>query len=598
MFKIDKLIMKSNHNEEFTYKFEYGINYFKGKNSSGKTEFYKFIDYMLGSSEKINKQYWYKDSLKEATMEIVYENITYVLTRTLDAEKNYLYYKDEEQGDSIGSREYKDKLNSIFTKEELFLKDIREFTDENLTYRSFTMFNFLGEKRQGALNDFLDKCSDIRYSVKLNPILNFIFNKNLSLIFKLKKELEVLENEVKSIERTASRFDFICNKVNLNLHKLNILLPYNGRNSDEIKEQIESIKSMESKINKNSSKTIAELEAIFNNLDEQIKIYENRILDSKRMNIEGENRKILLEKLNLILQNTNELQYLIEPVTNLVQDLESSISFNNYIINDTAVQEMRKQRENLKKEIFNNNYRFKRFNIDEKIKAISIVEDYLSENISYNEDELKEKRKRIRAIKEEIKILQNADDVEKIGMISESITNLYKSAYEVSELVKHDIDIEGFKIQYIKKGNILQPMITVNEDERNEAEIISEGGKKSSEKYYTGSMARHTLIQLSGYLSFLELLIKENKYPIVPIFAIDHISKPFDMVNRKAIGTILEKFYERMDRKSIQIFMFDDENNDDLLVTNATIDNLISENKSGFNPFYYEIKDDYGNRII
>lgn len=596
MFKIDKLIMKSNHNEEFTYKFEYGINYFKGKNSSGKTEFYKFIDYMLGSSEKINKQYWYKDSLKEATMEIFYDNITYVLTRTLDAEKNYLYYKDEEQGDSIGSREYKDKLNSIFTKEELFLKDIREFTDENLTYRSFTMFNFLGEKRQGVLNDFLDKCSDIRYSVKLNPILNFIFNKNLSLIFKLKKELEVLENEVKSIERTASRFDFICNKVNLNLHKLNILLPYNGRNSDEIKEQIESIKSMESKINKNSTKTIAELEAIFNNLDEQIKIYENRILDSKRMNIEGENRKILLERLNLILQNANELQYLIEPVTHLVQDLESSISFNNYIINDTAVQEMRKQRENLKKEIFNNNYRFKRFNIDEKIKAIAIVEDYLSENISYNEDELKEKRKRIRAIKEEIKILQNADDVEKIEMISESITNLYRSAYEVSELVKHDIDIEGFKIQYIKKGNILQPMITVNEDERSDAKIVGEGGKKSLEKYYTGSMARHTLIQLSGYLSFLELLIKENKYPIVPILAIDHISKPFDLINREAIGTILEKFYERIDRENIQIFMFDDENNDDLLVTNVTVDNLISENKSGFNPFYYEIKDDYNNK--
>ncbi|WP_461612092.1 hypothetical protein [Clostridium sp. Marseille-QA1073] len=595
MFKIDKLIMKSNLDEEYTYKFEYGINYFKGKNSSGKTEFYKFIDYMLGSSEKINKQYWYKDTLKEATMEIIYDNINYVLTRTLNAEKNYFHYKDEERGESIGSNEYKDKLNAIFTKEESLLKDIREFTDENLTYRSFTMFNFLGEKRQGVLNDFLDKCSDIKYSVKLNPILNFVFNKNLQLIFKLKDELDALENEVKLIERTASRFDFICSKVNINLQKLNITMSYNGRNTNEVKEAIESIKRMESKVNKDSNKTIAELEVIFNNLDEQIKIYENRILDSKRMNIEGENRKILLERLQLILDNTNELKYLTEPVANLVKDLENSISFNKYIINDTTIQEMRKQRANLKKEILNNNYRFKRFNIDEKTKAISIIEDYLNDNISYNEDELKEKRKRIRKIKEEIKILQNADDVEKIEMISNNITYLYKSAYEVSELVKHDVDIEGFKIQYLKKGNILQPMIIANEKEVTEnekEEPIGKINKKSFEKYYTGSMARHTLIQLCGYLSFLELLLKENKYPLVPTLVIDHISKPFDLINRRAIGIILEKFYERIDQEDIQIFMFDDENNEDLLVTKAKVNNLISEDKSGFNPFYYEVKDE------
>ena len=35
------------------------------------------------------------------------------------------------------------------------LKNIREFTEEELTFRTFTMFNFLGEKRQGAIHDFL-----------------------------------------------------------------------------------------------------------------------------------------------------------------------------------------------------------------------------------------------------------------------------------------------------------------------------------------------------------------------------------------------------------------------------------------------------------
>lgn len=585
MFKIDKLIMKSTSDKEYTYKFDYGINYFKGKNSSGKTEFYKFIDFMLGSSEKINKQYWYKDTLKEATMELSYNNISYVLTRTMNSEINYFHYKDEDRGDYIGSAEYKDKLNSIFSKENSILKDLREFTDENLTYRAFTMFNFLGEKRQGVLNDFLDKCSDIKYSIKLNSILNFIFNKNLVTILELKKELEKLENEVKMLEKSVSRFEFICNKVNLNLCKLNISTVYNGRNSEKIRDEIKSIKNMENIRIKEGKKTIAELEVIYNNLDEQIKIYENRIADSKRMSVEAENRRKLLDKLKVILNNTNELQYLIEPITNLIGDLENSISFNKYIISDSTIKDMKKQREMIKQEILCNDYRFKRFNVDEKIKAVAIIEDYLNEDIMYNDLDLKEKRKQIKQIKEKIRILQNTDDIEKVEAISNSITNLYKSAGEVSELVKHDVNLDGFKIQYIKKGNIIQPMISNNGVERNDDIKV-----ENSEKYYTGSMARHTLMQLSGYLSFLELLIKENRYPVVPILVIDHISKPFDDINRRAIGVILQRFYEKVDESDIQIFMFDDKNSEELLITNASVNNLVSDSKSGFNPFYHEAK--------
>ena len=36
------------------------------------------------------------------------------------------------------------------------------------------MFNFLGENGQGLIRYFFDKCNDIKYSVKLNPVLNFV----------------------------------------------------------------------------------------------------------------------------------------------------------------------------------------------------------------------------------------------------------------------------------------------------------------------------------------------------------------------------------------------------------------------------------------
>ena len=39
MFRINKLTMYSFDEKKYTYQFSSGLNYFKGKNSSGKTEF-------------------------------------------------------------------------------------------------------------------------------------------------------------------------------------------------------------------------------------------------------------------------------------------------------------------------------------------------------------------------------------------------------------------------------------------------------------------------------------------------------------------------------------------------------------------------------
>lgn len=107
------------------------------------------------------------------------------------------------------------------------------------------MFNFLGEKRQGAIHDFFDKCSDIKYSIKLSPILNFIFNNNLERIYELKKELELLLEVVKRLEVDSARYDFICNQVNSNLQILGLNSWFTGKNADEIKKKLNKIKDMQ-----------------------------------------------------------------------------------------------------------------------------------------------------------------------------------------------------------------------------------------------------------------------------------------------------------------------------------------------------------------
>lgn len=103
--------------------------------------------------------------------------------------------------------------------------------------------------------------------------------------------------------------------------------------------------------------------------------------------------------------------------------------------------------------------------------------------------------------------------------------------------------------------------------------------------YVTGSHAKHTLIQLCGYLIFLKMLISENKYPIIPIMVIDHISKPFSETNKSAIGTIINKACECIGIDNFQIFMFDDEPCEDLGISVNHKEDLFDENKSGFNPF-------------
>lgn len=198
---------------------------------------------------------------------------------------------------------------------------------------------------------------------------------------------------------------------------------------------------------------------------------------------------------------------------------------------------------------------------------------------------LSEIRSELKKIRDEIRILQNGNDTEKINSLSADITQLYKSSIEVSALAEYDFRKSGFHISYLKNGNILQPQIL--DEENDSADQIK--------NYYTGSMARHTLMQLCGYLGFLRMLIKEDKYPMIPFLVIDHISKPFDDKNQKALGAVLHGAYTDLQKSEMQIILFDDEDASNLGLTPDYSINLLGEGKSGFNPFYMPPKEDLPN---
>ena len=83
------------------------------------------------------------------------------------------------------------------------------------------------------------------------------------------------------------------------------------------------------------------------------------------------------------------------------------------------------------------------------------------------------------------------------------------------------------------------------------------------------------------------MLIKEKRYPLAPILVIDHISKPFDIKNEKAIGQVFQGALADISVNDLQIFIFDDEDPNSLGIAANHIVNLVDATKSGFNPFYH-----------
>lgn len=575
MFKIDSLNLYNNHNEVFSYQFEPGINYFIGKNNSGKTEFYKFIDYMFGSSVVIKNSIWFKGTLDRASMFFTYNGIAYRVSRVLSTDKCYFSYADELDKEPIEINEYRDRLHAVFSVNKIAENNLYKFTDEHLTFRTFTLFNFLGEIRQGVLVDFFDKCSDIKYSTKISAIINYIFNKNVEKIFYLKNEIARLQNEINQKKYVDEQNKYLLNKVNINLKKLNIKEMFNGHNRDVVLEQLNNMVNFIESNKPLESKNISDLEIICSNIDEQIKVYEKYKSDLRQQQHENINRGYILSAFKSIISKQPNFEYLVAPLISLTNEIDNSISFSQHVLKDDLLLKLRAQKKQVLDELTKAQMQLTRFSYDEKNKAIAIAEDGInSYSISCTKKELDSLLKKLAVCKKELKDLQESDDTEKIDYISNQLTALYKSAYEVSDFVKDDFDKtnNSFHIRYIKGRNSLQ---TMTYDEKGN-EIV----------YGMGSHARHTLIQLCGYLVFINLLIEEQKYPIIPILVIDHISKPFSDQNIAAIGTIIHKAYEGIGVDNLQTFIFDDESSAKLCLDCNHSENLVNEIKTGFNPFY------------
>ena len=564
MFKINLISIFHGENIPYTYVFQEGVNYIRADNSQGKTVFYQFIDYILGGSLKSNLEG--AEKIVRTEMIFEYKGHTFKVCRILDREENYFYLDNQETAKPIDSTEYKSKLNSIFSSNDEEQRKIKEFTGENITFRQFTMFNFLGENRQGQLQNFWDKASDIKYSVRLTPLMNYIFNPHLEEISKLLNDIKHSKQKLAQLETKTKQSDFFISEINKNLNILGIKVQFNGLNKDKILAELNTVKQSSQKIGETDDKSLADLLTQKNSLDEQIKIYRNNISVLKQDQRINKNRSQMLQSLKRLIDENEEYKYLVEPIEQVLNSIEGDLDFSNYIIKDKTVEALEKQSIELKRIINRKESGLRSFSLEDKVKAIVLLEEYLQQDFIVNNSKLEQLKTRIRELRKELNELQNEDDKKKISNLSKNITDIYISSSLVSKFVLEDVERDNFFIEFIKNGCILQPKIS------------------KGDSILVGSKARKTLIQLSGYIAFIKMLLEEGKYPVIPLLVLDHISKDFSEENQRAVGHILNEL--NADEDIVQIIMFDDKRPEELNLNKIHYIELdLGEEKSGFNPF-------------
>ena len=564
MFKINSISIFDGENNPYTYVFQEGVNYIRADNSKGKTVFYQFIDYILGGSLKSNLEG--AEKIVRTEMIFEYKGHTFKVCRILDREENYFYLDNQETAKPIDSTEYKSKLNSIFSSNDEEQRKIKEFTGENITFRQFTMFNFLGENRQGQLQNFWDKASDIKYSVRLTPLMNYIFNPHLEEISKLLNDIKHSKQKLAQLETKTKQSDFFISEINKNLNILGIKVQFNGLNKDKILAELNTVKQSSQKIGETDDKSLADLLTQKNSLDEQIKIYRNNISVLKQDQRINKNRSQMLQSLKRLIDENEEYKYLVEPIEQVLNSIEGDLDFSNYIIKDKTVEALEKQSIELKRIINRKESGLRSFSLEDKVKAIILLEEYLQQDFIFNNSKLEQLKTKIRELRKELNELQNEDDKKKISNLSKNITDIYISSSLVSKFVLEDVERDNFFIEFIKNGCILQPKIS------------------KGDSILVGSKARKTLIQLSGYIAFIKMLLEEGKYPVIPLLVLDHISKDFSEENQRAVGHILNEL--NADEDIVQIIMFDDKRPEELNLNNIHYIELdLGEEKSGFNPF-------------
>lgn len=570
MFSIECLELISCSGESFRYSFSRGVNYIQGPNSSGKTEFYNFLDYMLGAEKKkLSESPWFKGSLQAAKMQISFNGHGFSLYRDLAGDEFGLVidgipYKVSDLA------EYRNYLNTLFLESADDPTNLSEYIGQELTYRTFTLFSFLSEATVGRISGFFSKLLETKYRVKQRPLFDYLFSIDPDRIAFLQRKITELGKRARELESQRDFFNHYLDAVNQELAKLGIVERFDGSNAAVISELIETAAIS---INLDSSSSLMANDVVeADQLRNDIKAQKQMIRELKGTKAQDEKRYRLLDRLNSLIADDDSRADLLGQTCNLLGEIEASIPRKDLDFQKELLARKVSRLTQLEAKLTAANVVFNPLDFNEKSKAVLAANEYLSQYLAlYKPDDLDDIKKEISRLKKELLNLKHSDDDISIYSISDTVTDLYHSASQVSSFVESDFKQLDFHIKFQKEGVGLQPTFSEGDD---------------SVDVFTGSRARHTLMQICGYLAFMRYLLQKRNVPFVPLLAFDHVSSPFDDGSCRAIGAIISKFYSLVDKKEVQLFLFETEEPDALGVDVDKYISLVSNGRTGFNPFY------------
>lgn len=323
MFKIELLELISYSGESFNYSFSSGVNYVEGPNSSGKTEFYNFLDYMLGSNKKnLSENLWFKDSLRAAKMQISFNGHVLILYRDLP-DNEFRLVIDGTACKVSDLEEYRKYLNSLF----LELADepacLSEYVGQELTYRTFTLFSFLSEVTVGRINGFFSKLLETKYRVKQRPLFDYLFSTDANRIVLLQGKIAELNKQARELEARRAFNNHYLEVVNQELAKLGIVERFDGSNAAAISELVESV-AISTKLDSSSS-LMANDVVEADQLRDDIKAQKQMIYELNGTKTQDAKRHRLLERLSSLIADDESRADLLDQTCILLSEIEASI---------------------------------------------------------------------------------------------------------------------------------------------------------------------------------------------------------------------------------------------------------------------------------
>ena len=528
MFKILEINLYSKENKICNHiPLDEKLNFIYSKNSTGKTKLVELIDYLLGSSSIVFDPQTFK-GIEYA--ELV-ANCCYLKRKVLGTE-TFFKLRENDDYENLTLELYKDKVESIILSGKHFdINMIREISEQDISYRTFSIFYFLSQKYQGVIDKNIFTKQNLPEYYRAKYIFKYMFNKkNYKEIFELKKQIKedtktLAKNEI--IDDEITMITGLCEKSFIELG-----IKFDKKNIDK---NILSLQEYElgqkKKVNLPKSDYYSLL-TILNQVDNKLQYYQDKLSQGNSQKSKNQKKEVLLSSL-IKMSSETEYSYIIEPIKETIEQmhlLNNIISIGEY---EESISKLKKQRIQLIKDIqvVSENANQEKEYIDKKSIILKTI-DYLEKLKRLSHSDSVEIKNRIKENKKRIQNLETITDSEIEDKISEKINYYYSYMRNKNyDFVDKDYSEKGFHLRYNSKKNSVNGYVLENI-----------AGKDVEVVRMIGSMARQTLIQVCVYLSFLEVMALEFNFPIINTVVFDCVSKSFDDDNKLMIYDLLTHF--------------------------------------------------------